>query len=128
MTKYEELIDEYENDCLVEEQSMLNAGLYSDNIIWINKDLTDCEKVSILAEELGHYHTTCGNILNLNDMENAKQEHKARVWAYSHLLNTDMILEAVSKGCYEIFDIAEYVGVSEQFLREYLIYIGWIDC
>ena len=38
------------------------------------------EKASVLAEELGHYYTTVGNILDQEDAGNRKQEHKARTW------------------------------------------------
>jgi len=38
-------------------------GLYGDNIIWLNRVLpTYTAKVCVLAEEMGHYHTSSGNI------------------------------------------------------------------
>ena len=37
MNRYEELIAEYENELNIEEHSMINKGLYCDNIEWINR-------------------------------------------------------------------------------------------
>ena len=36
-------------------------GLYCDGIVAIRKDMTTTEKSGILAEELGHHHTTTGS-------------------------------------------------------------------
>lgn len=62
-------------------------GLYSDKVIWINKNIpTNDEKACILAEELGHYHTSSGNILDQSKISNRKQELRARTWAYERLV------------------------------------------
>ena len=127
MTKYEQLLDEYDSDCRVHEESMLSDGLYCDGYAWINKNLTENEKLCILAEELGHHFTSYGNILNLNEIENAKQEHKARVWAYDKLIKFEDIIASLNKGYTEIYDLAEYLGVSEQFLRDYFKHIGFLE-
>jgi hypothetical protein len=50
-------------------------GLYSCNVIAINSNTaTEAEKACILAEELGHYHTTVGDILDQSKTQNRKQE------------------------------------------------------
>lgn len=52
-------------------------GLYLDNTITIKTNLkTDAEKKSVLAEELGHYYTSYGNILDQTKLENIKQEKR----------------------------------------------------
>ena len=33
----------------------------------------------LLQEELGHHYTTHGNIIDIENAENRKQEHRARV-------------------------------------------------
>ena len=60
-------------------------------------------------------------------MDNAKQELRARKWAYNKLLSLDMIIDAVSKGHAEIYDMADYLGVDEEFLRDFLAYQGFLD-
>lgn len=59
-------------------------GLYYDNVVLINQNIASTEKTCILAEELGHYHTTTGDILNQNRLSNRKQEKLARTWAYKN--------------------------------------------
>lgn len=34
----------------------------------------------ILAEEFGHHYTSFGDIIDLSDPSNRKQEHRARLW------------------------------------------------
>lgn len=56
-------------------------GLYSDGIIAISSSIsTTAEKTCVLAEELGHYHTSCGDIIDTSSIENRKQEVRARRW------------------------------------------------
>lgn len=127
MTKYEELMATY-RDLFIEERPMINKGLYGDGCIWIREDMTVNEKYCILAEEIGHYKTTAGNILNQkNNVVNQKKELAARRWAYNKILPLDLIEEAVRNGYTEIWDLAEYLEVDEMFLREALVYYGYIS-
>ena len=121
MSKYEDLIGEYEDMLDIEEHSMCHEGLYGDDTIWINKELPEQRKACILAEELGHYETSVGNILDLNDLNNAKQERAARLWAYNKLIPLEHIKEACRNGCTDIYEIAEYLDIDEAFLRESII-------
>ena len=61
-------------------------GLYCDNVIALKKGMPEAEKVCVLAEELGHYYTSVGNILDQHDPNNQKQENIARRWATNTLL------------------------------------------
>lgn len=118
MSKYEDLIREYEDMLDIEEHAMRHEGLYGDDTIWINKDLPEQRKACILAEELGHYETSAGNILDLNNLNNAKQERAARVWAYNKLVPLEQIKDACRNGCVDVYEIAEYLDIDEAFLRE----------
>lgn len=94
-------------------------GLYQDGIVWINNNIsTNTEKLCILAEELGHYHTTSGNILNQSDLQNRKQELRARQWAYQCLIPLEEIVQASYKNVSGRHELAEYLGVTDQFLQE----------
>lgn len=96
-------------------------GLYSDNVIWINKHIkTSTEKACILAEELGHFHTTEGNILNQTSLVNKKQEKQARTWAYKKLIPLKGIINAYKAGVNGRHELAEYLNVTEPFLLEAL--------
>lgn len=93
-------------------------GLYQDRIIWIDKGIEDCiEKACILAEELGHHHTTIGDILNQRDIRNRKQELRARQWAYEKLVPLSMIVQAHQAKVKGRYEIADYLGVTEDFLQ-----------
>ena len=70
MTKYEELLSEYEGVVNVEERTMINEGLYCDGYIWIKQDLNNHRKACVLAEEIGHHYTSVGDITNLKNIEN----------------------------------------------------------
>ena len=49
MTKYEELIAEYENELFIEERPIRNTGLYADGVIWLNEKLPSTSKYCVLA-------------------------------------------------------------------------------
>ncbi|WP_339195171.1 ImmA/IrrE family metallo-endopeptidase [Aeribacillus sp. FSL W8-0870] len=92
-------------------------GLYSDKVIWINKNIpTNDEKACILAEELGHYHTSSGNILDQSKISNRKQELRARTWAYERLVPLQKIVQAHKSGVRNRYELAEYLGITEDFL------------
>ena len=99
-------------------------GLYCDNVIAVNASakMTLSEKTCVLAEELGHYHTTVGNILDQSIVSNRKQELRARAWAYEKLLKPQSLIAAYEHGCKNKFEIAEFLNVTEHFLSEALEY------
>ena len=126
MTKYEDFTDKHSH-ITIEERPMINKGLYSDGCIWINKSLCQNEKRCILAEEVGHHETSVGNILDQKSLLNQKQEQKARVWAYNELLPESEIIAAASNGFTEVWEMAEDLEVTEEFLREALEYYGFLN-
>lgn len=94
-------------------------GLYCNGTVAISNDIdTVAEKISILAEELGHYHTTTGNILDQTEISNRKQEHHARLWAYDKLIGLSGIIRGFEAGCQSRYELAECLGVTEEFLQE----------
>lgn len=126
MTKYEQLIAKYD-DLYIEERPMKNDGLYADDCIWINGNMPECRRYCILAEEIGHYETSVGDILDQNDTNNRRQENVARKWAYEEILPLENILFAAQDGHKEVWDMAEYLDVDEAFLKNALIYYGFLD-
>lgn len=123
MNLYEELLEECDNyNVEVYIRNMKNKGLYSDNVIWLNKNLTTtAEKVSILAEEIGHYQTSVGDILNQSKLINRKQEYRARVWAHERVIPLSKIIEADQLNLKNKYELADFIGVTESFLDESLI-------
>lgn len=94
-------------------------GLYHDGVITLNpaaiRNLV--EKTCIFAEEIGHHHTTTGNILDQKDIRSRKQELRARAWAYNRLIPLNQIIKAGQAGIEGRHDVAEFLGVTEEFLQ-----------
>lgn len=98
-------------------------GLYCDGTIALSDKIpTQSEKSCILAEELGHYHTTVGDIVQQFSDADHKQEHRARVWAYNRLIGMQGIINSYKRGCSSLHDTADYLEVTEEFLSEALMY------
>jgi len=96
-------------------------GLYSDGTITMNPKIeTTTEKKCVLAEELGHYYTTSGDIIDVKNVCNQKQELKARNWSYEKLVPLKTLIEASSERCTNLFELAEYLDVTEEFLKDTL--------
>lgn len=116
---YEKLIAEADNAGLmvVEKKFKSNAmGLCKGRKIGIESTFATCTKKCVLAEELGHFYTTVGDIVEQkNDMQ-IKQENLARSWAIDKLLPFEYFISAVKAGCYTTHEIAEYFDIDERFL------------
>lgn len=121
---YENLLDECNQLGIKVKEVILKSsdGLCKGNRIAINKSLkTNNEKKCILAEELGHYKLTVGDITDQSKTENVKQELIARRWSYTKLVGFDKLIEA-HKSYIKEHELAEYLGVTEQFLHEAIEY------
>lgn len=98
-------------------------GLYIDGIISLSDNIS-CrkEKKCILAEELGHHYTSFGNILNQKEINNIKQEQKARRWAYEKLINFDDLIVAYEEGVKNRYELSLFLEVTEKFLEKAVEY------
>ncbi len=117
---YEELLNECADENLVIKEKPLQSsnGRIYNNRIAIRHDMNTVDKTCTLAEELGHYYTTTGDILDQTNVANRKQEHRARMWAYEKLLPLQLFILAFKHGCRSIHETAEFLEVSEGFLLE----------
>lgn len=94
-------------------------GFYTDGNVAINISVNNnAERTCVLAEELGHHHTSVGNILDMSDSGNRKQERQARLWAYNKQIGLNGLIDAYERGCRSRHEIAEYLEVTEDFLQE----------
>lgn len=121
---YTELLIEADSNTLITKEKPLlaNDGRIKGNRIAIRRDMSVVQKKCVLAEELGHYHTTAGNILDQSNIGNQKQEYRARVWAYNRLIGLSGIINSYKAGCRNLYETAEYLEVTEEFLQEALSY------
>lgn len=87
-------------------------GLYLDGMVFISPDIeSTIEKRCILAEEYCHHCYNYGNVLC-----DAKQEALARRQAYEMLVPLRSLKAAEKAGCYTLYEIAEYLEVTEEVL------------
>lgn len=131
MNKYEILLKETEGlNLIIDDEADLThklKGLYVEKnegcIVLLNKKLESSNlKRCILAEELGHYYTSQGNILDQSKVANRKQEKRARAWAYEKLVSIDNLIKAYQARITTRYDLAEYIGVTELFLEDAIKY------
>lgn len=120
MITYEQLLKEADNKGLItkEKNLLVSKGRIKGNRIAIKRDMSTTEKGCVLAEELGHYYTTSGNILDQSFASNRKQEHIARMWAYNKLIGLRGIINAYNAGCTNKYEFAEFLNVTVEFLEE----------
>ena len=104
MSTYEELQDQACADGIDVMDYEFNSpnikGLYCNSTVAINKSIsTQAEKSCILAEELGHHYTTVGDNLKIG------------------LIG---ITHAYEAGCRSLYEMAEYLDATEEYLKEAL--------
>ena len=94
-------------------------GLYCDGTVALNSQIeTSNERACVLAEELGHHHTSVGVIVDLSSSQNRKQERQARIWAYNNRIGLYGLIRAYEQGCKSRYEVAEFLEVTEEFLEE----------
>lgn len=122
--QYENLLIEADSSGLIVKDKPLKSadGRIRGNRIALRNRLTSKEKGCVLAEELGHYHTTVGDIICQSSITDHKQERRARVWAYEKMIGLRGIVESYERGCLTLYDMAEYLEITEEFLNEALKY------
>ena len=98
----------------------MNAGylnLSGTECIFLRNSGTVRERACWIAEELGHHHTGHNLVLQYRTADDWRAEARARRWAHMRLLTLDAIYTA-ARNTDDMFEIAEALDVSEEFLRE----------
>lgn len=118
--KYDALLDEAnaEGISIKERPFKTYDGRIKGKDIYLRKDMNTTEKACVLAEELGHYYTSVGNIIDMDSSSNRKQERQARLWAYNKQIGLKGLISAYEHGCTASHEIAEYLDVTEEALQE----------
>lgn len=88
---------------------------------------SEAELKVCLAHEMGHGETGSfynkDNYLDLYD----KHERRANVWAYKKLVTEDELYEAVSQGYTEIWELAEYFNIPQDYMEQIVYYYEGIE-
>lgn len=122
MSRYEQLLAENEHIKIKDTHSLPDgySGFYKDGIILIDKDLSETRKAEVLFEELAHHKLTYGNILDQSKDINRKFENYARRHGYEAALPLRIIVEAHNYGVSNLYELADYVQLSEKYIVEIL--------
>lgn len=118
---YEELLETADEIGLVTKEKDLQAhdGRIKGRRVAIRRSIeSEKRKACVLAEELGHYFTTAGDIMDQSGSNARKQERRARIWAHDVQVGLDGILAADAAGCRSIYEMADFLDVPEDFLVE----------
>ena len=118
---YEQLLTAADQEgLLVKEQPITeHDGLIRGRRVAIRQKITtQKEKSCVLAEELGHYYTSSGNILDQTKIENRKQESRARLYGYNLKIGLTGLIRAYEAGCRNLYEMAEYLDATEEYLIE----------
>ncbi len=118
---YEQLLTVADQEgLLVKEHSLINHdGLISGRRIAIRRNIeTQAGKSCVLAEEIGHHCTSSGDILDQTDIMHRKQEYRARFYGYNLKIGLSGLIRAYEAGCRNIFEMAEFLDATEEYLRE----------
>ena len=118
---YEELLEAADDIGLIAKEKDLQAhdGLIRGRRVAIRRSIpSQCRKACVLAEELGHYFTSGGDIMDPTDAGSRKQERRARIWAHDIQVGLDGILAADAAGCRSVYEMADFLEVPEDFLIE----------
>lgn len=95
-------------------------GFYINGKIYINSNLSETRKAEVLYEELAHHKLTYGNILDQSKWINRKFENYARRHGYEAALPLRIIVEAHHYGVSNLYELAQYVQLSEKYIIEIL--------
>ncbi|KAF1683652.1 toxin [Staphylococcus hominis] len=122
MGRYEDLIIKYNHLHICDDFVLPGSfsGIYNDGVILIDKNNSSEKKLEILAEELAHHEITHGNIINQKDIQNKKYELKARRLAYEKLISLKDLIDAYLQGINNLYELANFFEVTEQFILETL--------
>ncbi|WP_180525228.1 ImmA/IrrE family metallo-endopeptidase [Staphylococcus haemolyticus] len=122
MGLFEELC--IKNDWIeIEETNRLpkfQSGFYINGKIYINSNLSETRKAEVLYEELAHHKLTYGNILDQSKWINRKFENYARRYGFEAALPLRIIVEAHHYGVSSLYELADYVQLSEKYIVEIL--------
>ncbi|MCG1703958.1 ImmA/IrrE family metallo-endopeptidase [Staphylococcus epidermidis] len=122
MGLYEDLLVEHDYIEVRETDVVPNnlPGVWLGDLILIKRNLSDTRKAEILLEELSHNKLTYGDIRDQTQFNNRKFENYARRHGYEAALPLRIIVEAHHYGVSNLYELAEYVQLSEKHVMEIL--------
>ena len=113
MAEYDELTYKFEKG-MPDHQD----GLIIGKTIYLRPGQSAIELAATISEEIAHYLTSVGNITDLDNPTNQKQEKKARDIGAVMLVSPYDIIDCFEAGCVSIWECAEHLQVSEVTFKD----------
>lgn len=117
MLKFPEL--NYKFDSLM---PLHQKGMIHGSIVYLNPQQNYEELNSTVAEEIGHYLTGSGNIIEQDTPEKRKQEQKARDTGATILVTPGDILDCFESGCVSVWECAEHLSITKKTFKAAIKY------
>lgn len=92
------------------------GALTWNNNVYINKNRSYMQNLADVTEEIGHYKTTVGNIVEQKSQLDRNQELQARKVGYMILVTLDGLIDCYEKDITTPWDIAEYYDCNVDYL------------
>jgi len=125
MNKFEALWDEFYEEVPIWQTSFLPgklSGFYDYDGIFLKNNLTQNKYHCVLAEELGHFKTTLGNIIEQKTVRDRQQEVIARRWGHKKIVTLDNLIECYEKYITTVDEICAHLEIVPEFLEECLVH------
>lgn len=127
MYLYEYLLDEgHKNGLDIREKNLHSNSdaLCNGKKIALNKRIlkTSVQKRCTLSEEIWHEKITVGNIIDIRNVNNLKQERFARGCSYNDLISINDIIRALLSHCSTIEEISDFLDITQEYFIEALDY------
>ncbi|OZS79484.1 hypothetical protein CF394_00840 [Tetzosporium hominis] len=117
--RIEALMLEYPELTIREKKQMPKGlrGLNKGFQIFLNRDDSLYKKHFLLAEEIGHYETTAGDITMLDSISKIKAEMVARRWGYEKIISLDDLVSCFEKNHLTAEDVCHDFEIESDDLK-----------
>lgn len=118
MNKLEELMNNYPQLSFTFTSRMpdFQGAMIINNQVFINQNRSYTKNLEDVAEEIGHYETTAGNIIEQNSYYSKKQETEARRYGHMILVNLDGLIECYKAGMRHMWELADFFECDTDYI------------
>jgi Zn-dependent peptidase ImmA (M78 family) len=99
----------------------MTAGI-GQGYIGIDRNMRGREEKTRLAHEVGHCETGTYYVRHMPKICRRRNENRANRWAYENVLPFCEIQAALDEGNHDIWELAEYFDVTDEFMAGALRY------
>lgn len=92
-------------------------GLIVGDIVYLNPEQTAAELPATIAEEIGHYLTSVGDITRQDTVEKRKQEQKARDVGAMMVVTPEDLISCYKERLATVWECAEFLGITEETMQ-----------